>query len=294
MVGLATETKEQHMKRHPKSLRTCPRCVFYLLGARWQCAYGRVPEVLRTGRNETVGWLAERPARWGGAWGLGCVMCAEAAARVATGDVEEGAHRRRGSTWARFEVRCVSLQAEHVRQHREYDVHKLAVLAWLRPDAPVRLQMQATLSDDALLAGATPQPEDWLRAWRAARTPQSWRAAAESLHTEHFIRQTRERSVGSRPLEQMARVIREAVRIQKRLMLRASSAISLLFDDRAGYKLVRFRCTVPTASTTDPVASQGGESPPSGSSLNTTDPVASQGGESPPSGSSRKWQWRVS
>ena len=105
------------------------------------------------------------------------------------------------------------------------------MLVWLRPDAPVRLQMQATLSDDALLAGATPQPEDWLRVWRAARTPQSWQAAAESLHTEHFIRQTREKSVPSRPLEQMARVIREAVRIRKRLMLRASSAISLLFND---------------------------------------------------------------
>ena len=206
-------------------------------------------------------------------------MCAEAAARTATGDIEKGPHRRRGSRWARFEVRCVSLQAEHVRQHRESDVHKLAVLAWLRPAAPVRLQLQATLSDDALLAGATPQPEDWLRVWRAARTPQSWQAAAESLRTEHFIRQIRDRSVGSRPLEQMARVIREAVRIEKRLMLRASSAISLLFDDRAGYKLVRFRSAVPITNTTNPVTSQGGELPPSFRSIvpiaNTTDPVAS-------------------
>ena len=115
MVGLATETKEQHMQRHPGSPRMCPRCVFYKFGAIWQRTYGRVPEVLRTGRNETVGWLAERPARWGGTWGLGCVMCAEAAAREATGDVEKGTARRRGSTWARFEVRCASLQAQHVR-----------------------------------------------------------------------------------------------------------------------------------------------------------------------------------
>ena len=115
MVGLATETKEQHMQLHPGSSRTCPRCVFYRFGARWKCTYGRVPEVLRTGRKETVEWLAERPARWGGTWGLGCVMCAEAAARQAIGDVEQGPARRRGSSWARFEVRCASLQAQHVR-----------------------------------------------------------------------------------------------------------------------------------------------------------------------------------
>ena len=114
MVGLATDTKEQHMQLHPGGLRKCPRCVFYKFGAGWKHTYGRVPEVLRTGRNETVEWLAERPARWGGTWGLGCVMCAEAAARQATGDVENGTARRRGSTWARFEVRCASLQAEHI------------------------------------------------------------------------------------------------------------------------------------------------------------------------------------
>ena len=71
--------------------------------------------------------------------------------------------------------------------------------------------------------------------------------------------------------------------------------ISLLFDDRAWYKLVRFKCAVPTASTTDPVASQGMTAPAAShgttdpaTSQGTTDPAASQGGESPPAGSSRQ------
>ena len=93
-----------------------------------------------------------------------------------------------------------------------------------------------------MLSGSVPQLEDWLRAWMVARTPQGWKAAAETLTTEHF--KIRDRSVGSRPLESMSRIIRAAVRIRKRRTLRQSLAITLCVDDRAGYKLVRFRCRV--------------------------------------------------
>ena len=48
------------------------------------------------------------------------------------------------------------LQAEHVKQHACTDNHKLAEQAWLRPDEPVCLGLQASYSDDGLLAGAVP------------------------------------------------------------------------------------------------------------------------------------------
>jgi len=262
IVGSVTETKEQHLRRHEGGMRSCPRCHYYKFGHRWLKAHGHVKGASQAGPRKVVVWLAERPVRWGGAWGLGCQMCADVAARTVAGSPAESqgdaSRRRLGTAWARFEVRGSSLQAEHIRQHQDYDVHKLAVLAWLRPDEPVQLKLQASLSDDQLLSGSVPQPEDWLRAWRAARTPQSWKAAAETLKTEHFIRKTRDRSVGSRPLESMSRIIREAVRIRKRRAVRQSPAITLCFDDRAGYKLVRFRCRV----RKNPAASQEDALPP--------------------------------
>ena len=92
----------------------------------------------------------------------------------------------------------------------------------------------------------------WLRCWRASRTPQSWSSAERNLETEHYIRPVRAKAVERRSLLQMARVMREVVRMKKRDIIRNCSAISLAFDDRLGYKLVRFRAdtlaTTPTAS----------------------------------------------
>ena len=183
-------------------------------------------------------------------------FCADAVARMEGGDsAGQVCARRLRMTWARFEVRAASLQAEHISQHRFYDSHRVAVLAWLRPDAPVELRLQASLSDDRLLAGSVPQPEDWIRAWRAARTPKSWQAAAESCESEHYIRHCRDRSVGARALEQQARVMREAMRQDKREALRRATCISLSFDDRKGYKLVLYRADA--LGEVPPAAPQG-------------------------------------
>ena len=258
MLGPVTETKDDHLARHGGGLRSCPRCRYYKRSAQWS---RQVAETTRAGPRNLV-WLAERPVRWGGTWGLGCKICADSVARVAVDGAgtcrTAGAQRRRlGTAWARFEVRAKSLQAEHIRQHQDYDVHRVAVLSYLRPDAPVALALQADLSDDRLLAGSVPQPCDWLRAWRAARTPQSWRAASETLQTEHFIRQCRDRSVLTRPLEQMAEIMQEVIRLDKREMLRQSKAISLSFDDRKGYKLVRYRAALGRIGDSAPAAPQG-------------------------------------
>jgi hypothetical protein len=167
-------------------MRSCSRGHYYKFGLWWLNAYGHVKEASQAGLRKVVVWLAERPVRWGGAWGIRCHMFAYVAARTVAGSPAEsqgGASRRRqGTAWARFEVHGSSLQAEHIIQHKDQDVHKLAVLAWLRPDEPVQLKLQASLSDDQLLSGSVPQREDWLRAWRVARTPQSWKAAAYVKH----------------------------------------------------------------------------------------------------------------
>jgi len=40
----------------------------------------------------------------------------------------------------------------------------------------------------------------------------------------------------------MAGILREVVRMEKREKIRVAGAMTLSFDDRRGYKLVRFHC----------------------------------------------------
>jgi hypothetical protein len=252
LVGPATETRKEHELRHGNGMRSCPRCRWYRWGDRWLVTYGSVSHA-RAGPRQTVVWVAERPPRWGGAWGLGCTFCADAAARQSfqsRGDsgqasASSGPPRRLGTNWARFDVRATALQAEHLKQHSHYDLHKIAELAWFRPDEPVKLHLQADMSDDRLLAGAVPQPPDWLRAWRAAKTPVSWQAAAANAGTEHFISRLRERSAQPKAIQKMLLIMREVVRSQKRQWIKDATAISLSFDDRKGYKLIVFKCDMP-------------------------------------------------
>ena len=179
---------------------------------------------------------------------MGCALCGHTLTRKdgegdeSSRDIAGPGVKRLCTKWARFEVRPAALQSEHLVAHRASDVHKVALQAWTYPDEPVHLKLQACLSDDRLLSGSVPQVEDWIRAWRAARTPQSWQAAAEKEQTEHFIRQTRQRPTGTRPLEHMALIMREVPRKQKRLAISQATCISLSFDDRGGFKLIRFKC----------------------------------------------------
>ena len=167
-LGLASETKAEHLARHEGGRpETCARCRYYQRGGTWTRAYGFVAESSLAGPCRRVAWLAERPVRWGGTWALGCTMCADLLSRQTFGESDKKSRRARQRTvWARFEVRPATLQAEHIRQHQNYDLHRLAVQAWLRPDAPLRLSLTAALGDDALLAKHVPQPEDWLLRWK--------------------------------------------------------------------------------------------------------------------------------
>ena len=231
-----------------------------------------------TGRNETVVWLAERPQRLGSAWGLGCTICAWLVNRSANerdgGPSGSKPQRRKSRSrlaarFSRFEVRAEHLQAEHFKQHAESSAHRAAVAAWLNPDAPLRFAAQETLEDEQLLAGAVLQPVGWLRTWRAAITPQSWQAAAGNLATEHYAHMLRPRSVEPRALQRMARIQAEVVRTTFREWIFEATSITLMFDDRKGYKLVLFRCDAhaPSCSAeswqpiTDGIAARSGCGP---------------------------------
>ena len=148
-LGDVAESKDAHLARHGGGRKDCIRCRWYQNQEIWTRSYGFVTESNQAGPRRNVAWLAERPRHWGGLWALGCTMCADAAARQAVGDQGTGPRRfRRGTTWARFEARPQCLQAEHIRQHKDYDVHRVAVLAWLRPGLPVQLSLQANIADD--------------------------------------------------------------------------------------------------------------------------------------------------
>lgn len=155
--------------------------------------------------------------------------------------------RRSGTKWARYEVRPMCLQAEHISQHVHTEAHKVATFAHFSPDAPVRLLLQKSLADDQLLAGAVPQPADWLRAWRCCMDPMSWESAGKHAFTEHYIAQIRPRAVAPKSFKAMVSCMAEVLRQDKRECLRAATTIFLGFDDKNGRKLLLFKADLPKA-----------------------------------------------
>ena len=92
-----------------------------------------------------------------------------------------GQAARYRTKWCRYEMRSNTIQASQIRQHATTEVHRIAVEAYINPDKPAEALLQrVSAGDAALLSGAVPQPEDWLRAWRVARTPQSFATAEKT------------------------------------------------------------------------------------------------------------------
>lgn len=244
-VGPARETRPQHEARHShKDWRACARCIYYKLSPKWIKSYGSLGHQVGRNRHRSQ-WLCEKPARKGGLWGIGCALCADLLYRV--GATPAGRTllrgRRLATKWARFEVRSRNaMGAEHVHQHSLTSCHRLAVGAFLRPDCPLTVMCQEGPVDDDLLRGAVPQPPDWLRVWRSMKTPTSFHSAASNSQTEHFIRSMRARPVPRKAFAQMAAVLAEALRCTKRKWLSQASSICLSMDDKADYRIVRFKC----------------------------------------------------
>ena len=115
----------------------------------------------------------------------------------------------RSTKFACHEVRHANSASNHVTEHADSTVHKLAVQAHHHPGASVQVLLQRTVEDEVLLAGGVPQPADWLRAWRLCMDPKSWAAAARSADTEDFIAQIRVPSAKPRALQNMDGAVHE-------------------------------------------------------------------------------------
>ena len=85
------------------------------------------------------------------------------------------------------------MQYSCLLQHMASTVHRTAVQSFLAPDKPVSACLPYNLEQQALWKGNVPQPDDWLRAWRACRTPSSFLAALAFFQTEDYAagRQTK-------------------------------------------------------------------------------------------------------
>jgi hypothetical protein len=226
---------------------TCPRCRYYMFGARWAATYGSCMAPI--GPRRRIVWLAERPARQGEAWALGCTFCASYECR-SVGDSTAPPSRRGPSTRRRggfggFCVRTRSLQASTIRFHEESLGHKFAAASWFKPDEPVCITLQATAEDDRLLSGNVPQPQDWVRAWRISRDPRSWQAAEHDDETFNFLCQIRPKAVQRKSWKALCVTMAEVVRKRKRDALRVATTISIAFDDKASRKLLMFKCDTP-------------------------------------------------
>ena len=106
-----------------------------------------------------------------------------------------------------------------------------------------RTELAQTAADDELFRGGVPQPEDWLRAWRACQTPTSFHAAQEHGVTENFIHGTRRRGkVTRKGFAAMVRIMALVLRARVRQHLSAAYSICLMLDDRQAFRLTRYRC----------------------------------------------------
>ena len=244
-LGSSSETRTAHLARHEGGRRDCARCRFYMWGAAWMNSYGQVPfphqPRRRSGGREVVQWLAERPAQWPGAWGLGCALCAGFYSKLKTSDDCRRHAARFGTKWARYEVRVRTLQASHVQQHLGKECHRLATEAYFQPDAPIRMVLQRDHGDAELLQGAVPLPEDWLRAFRSVRSPEAFAAAEGHMETEHYIRAIRARPVQRGSIKSQIGIIAEVIRCVKRRWIQDAYSITISLDDKKPHRLIRFK-----------------------------------------------------
>ena len=252
--GPVDETDAQHAARHRVFHPRCGRCVYDRNRERLERGYGsHVVHQADGDRVRRTPWLAPRPVRLSGAWGVGCLFCASA--RQHWADKADAARREgrplpkgsRGpnaadSAWARFEINNAAQIANRgVRQHAETMQHRKAVKLFFCPEVVSVLESSVAASDGKLFRGGVPQPDDWLRAWRACRTPQSFRASEAHATTDTFIRGSRIPGTTAKASASMARVMSLALRARKLVALREAQAVSISLDDRGAFRLVGFK-----------------------------------------------------
>lgn len=256
LPGPVEETDGQHRKRHPKPLADCARCQYDKSRVLLEQTYGSY-DGLGGARGQRRVWLAPRPARYGGKWGVGCICCA----KFCESHLEKVAEVKRSGTamkkatskgaqyantkWARFEItKAEQIAVRGVRQHEQRLQHRRAVRAM---NAPPGAQACFTLdADDAeLFRGGVPQLGDWVQAWGSCRNPVSFSHAEKQGQVTSFVTGSRGQTAPRKAFAAMVRVMSFVLRLRTRARLRAATAISIGIDDRGAYRLITYRCDTP-------------------------------------------------
>lgn len=174
VVGSVGESDRAHRCRHPVCQRNCARCLYLHFRPQWEKYYGAHRQEVH-GRAIATVWLAQRPARLGGDWALGCVFCARwmqsqvDLAKSRRCDVKRKRGCRDGNTkWARFEINAVSQVAMRgICQHTNTSMHRQAVRHFFAPDSlrmrACRLGIRGTARPRAVVAvgGRRADRSDW-------------------------------------------------------------------------------------------------------------------------------------
>jgi hypothetical protein len=267
LLGSVAESNADHKRRHPRVHAACARCMYEQNRVSLESHHGSFDTPGGQHGHRTV-WLAPRPSRMGGQWGLGCVCCARLLERNQTafdkarqaGQAHAKATKRgaqwANTKWSRFEVRQVSqVAARGVRQHEGTLQHRRAVRAmYAPPDVDARTVLDA---DDAeLFRGGVPQPCHWIQAWSSCSAPVSFRGAENQSSVVNFLSGRRGRAVGRKAFAAMVRVMAFVLRLRKRVRLRAATVISIGLDDRGPFRLITYRCDTPCPQSGDAAISE--------------------------------------
>lgn len=101
------------------------------------------------------------------------------------------------------------MQACSFRQHASWTVHRVAMGSYLAPDKPLSECLPYSLEDQSLWSGNVPQPEHWLKAWRACVTPASFESALAYFSTDDYCRGEHANLKWQRPSEGISLLIQE-------------------------------------------------------------------------------------
>ena len=130
---VVVDEASSHESDHPKFVPKCARCRWRSCGPRWQ----RIAAFRHPVSGVLASPIAEKPLEMAGAWGIGCVVCANYMSR---GGGRQLGHART-SAFARFQVASLAtLQGSEVRRHCGSELHRKAIAALAASQPPSGLQ----------------------------------------------------------------------------------------------------------------------------------------------------------
>ena len=259
LAGPVEESDVAHRRRHPKPLAGCIRCVYEKNRQALESTYGSYSLSGDIGSYQRRAvWLAARPVRYGGSWGVGCICCA----RLLESNTDKMEDLRRAgirrdkapkrgpahanTKWARFEFRNpTQLAARGLRQHEQTLQHRKAV-RWVNAPPDLREKVIMAPEDSELFRGGVPQPADFVQAWNGCLT--SFHQCEKNGLVLSWLSGRRSKGASRKAFAAMVRVMALVVRLTKKARLRACTAISIGIDDRGAYRLITYRCDTPCPS----------------------------------------------